>query len=130
MRELFIGLFLISCPATIFVIFGAPGLEAFDDGTEIQTNLPAAEYGRVAYVDACSRCHGRAARGTERGPSLVEPAYGPERFSDSRIRLTVRKGVAAGAGRRGMPALAELPSHQVDTIVAYLRQAQALNGVR
>jgi mono/diheme cytochrome c family protein len=130
MRELFIGLFLLSCPATVFVIFGTPGLEAFEDGAEFRINLPAAEYGRVAYLDACARCHGRSARGTERGPSLVEPAYWRERFSDARIHRAVIDGVAARAGRGGMPAVAGLPSQRIDVIVAFLRQAQALHAAR
>ncbi len=130
MRDLLIGLLLLASPAAIFVVFGAPGLAVFDDGAASERNLRKIEDGRIAYVRACARCHGRNARGTAHGTGLLDPAYAPGRFSDARLHETIRNGAHPRSTRTGMAVLAELPDDEAALIVAFLRDAQQLHGVR
>lgn len=130
MRDLLIGLLLLASPAAIFVAFGAPGLAVFDDGAVPARNLRGLEDGRVAYIRACARCHGRSARGTGQGVNLMAPAYAPGLFSDARLRETIRNGVPPRGSRDGMPAHAGLTDGEVGLIVVFLRDAQELDGVR
>lgn len=129
MKDLLIGLGLLSCPALVFVIFGAPGLDALDEGDGSHVSARVLGDGRAAFATECAGCHGRTAEGTGRGPALAVDSLGPARFGDDAIRRAVREGVA-GVGDGPMPAQPELTDRQLDDIVAFLRELQRINGIR
>ena len=135
MKDLLIGLGLLSCPAIVFAVFGTSGLDAFDEGAAALTSSRSVQQGGLAFVEECAGCHGRMGRGTERGPNLIHPDYGPRVLSDARIRHAVREGVPArqGAGYRGgtidMPPARNLSERKLDLMVAFLREIQRANGI-
>jgi len=128
MKDLLIGLFLLTCPAAIFAVFGASGLEAFDDTAYAKPSIRDVEDGRIAYAKACAGCHGRAARGTVRGPTLVAvelPKPGP---GNRRQRHNALFSVASGAECPGIVAMTEMPDVKLDSIVAFLTEIRRING--
>ena len=74
--------------------------------------------GRKLYEQYCAQCHGIAAEGTKRGPSLR--AEQVQRATPGAIFWTVTNGVV----RRGMPAWSKLPEPQRWQIVSFLTDSR------
>jgi mono/diheme cytochrome c family protein len=88
----------------------------------------AVERGSAIYGANCAQCHGADLDGTERGPSLLDPAY--RSLTDADIADAVRNGVAERVWDFGpMPANGALSDTQIDAIVEYLRAEQAATAV-
>ena len=85
------------------MVFGIPGLAAFNEGNGPSTSFASVERGLVAFAEECASCHGRLAEGTERGPNLIHPDYGPGVRSDAQLRRAVREGMPARLGYGAMP---------------------------
>ena len=49
------------------------------------------------YGANCAQCHGGDLAGTDRGPSLLEPVYGPDQLSDDEFADAIRNGVDEAA---------------------------------
>jgi mono/diheme cytochrome c family protein len=136
MKDLLIGLGLLSCPAIVFAVFGTSGLDAFDEGTAAPASSQSVQQGGISFAEECAGCHGRLGRGTERGPNLIHPDFGPRVLSDARIRRAVREGVPArpGVGYRGgtidMPPASNLSERSLNRMVTFLREIQRANGIR
>ena len=131
MKDLLIGLGLLSCPAAVFVVFGISGLDAFDEGAGVPASSLSAQAGRIAFAEECAGCHGRLAGGTERGPDLIQPAYGRRARSDAQFRRAVREGMPARRGGYGeMPAVKGVSERRLDRMIAFLREVQRVNGIR
>lgn len=130
------GLGLLSCPAVVFAVFGTSGLDALDEGTTAPTSSQLVQQGGVAFAEECAGCHGRLGWGTQRGPNLIHPDYGPRVLSDTQIRRAVREGVPArqGVGNRGgyidMPPASNLSERRLNRMVTFLREIQRMNGIR
>ncbi len=130
MKDLLIGLGLLSCPAAVFVIFGTSGLDAFDEGIGPPPSSLSVEQGLVAFAGECARCHGQLARGTERGPNLIHRYYGPSARSDAQFRRAVREGMPARGGYGAMPAAPDVSKRRLERMITFLRELQRANGIR
>jgi len=130
MKDLLIGLFLLTCPAAVFVVFGASGLDAFDDTAPVKPSIRDVEDGRIAYVKACAACHGRTAQGTARGPTLVKAGLLGQSLRHSKLREGLRGGGADGPECPGAGAMSLLSEQKLDEIEAYLIEMQRRNGRR
>ena len=130
MKDLLIGLGLLSCPAVVFVVFGIPGLAVFNEGTGVSGSSLPVQQGRIAFAGECARCHGRLARGTERGPDLIHPDYGLSVRSDAQFRRAVREGLPARRGYGAMPPAPGVSERRLNRMIAFLRELQRVNGIR
>ncbi len=131
MKDLLLGLGLISCPAIIFVVFGTSGLDAFDESASAPSISASVQLGGIAYAEECTGCHGRTARGTERGPNLIHADYGPARRSDAQFRRALSEGkLARRAGYEDMPPVKDRSERHLNRLVAFLRDVQRANGIR
>ncbi len=130
MKDLLIGLGLLSCPAAVFMIFGTSGLDAFDEGGGAATSSRSVEQGLVAFAGECARCHGRLAEGTERGPNLIHRDYRPGVRSDAQFRRAVREGLPARRGYGAMPPAPGVSERSLDRMVTFLRELQRANGIQ
>lgn len=131
MKDLLIGLALLSCPAIVFGVFGTSGLDAFDDGPPSTVVYTPAEDGRLTFAEECAGCHGRQAEGSSRGPALIDPAYARDRLGDDAFARAVRRGVPARNPEfDDMPAFPELSDRRVDRLLTFVREMQLANGIR
>lgn len=86
----------------------------------------AVERGERIYVANCAQCHGVALDGSDRGPSLLLPVYGPDQLSDAQFAEAVRNGVAERLWDFGpMVGNGALSDEQIDNVIAYVRAEQA-----
>ena len=130
MKDLLIGLGLLSCPAVVFVVFGIPGLAVFNEGSGASVSSLPVQQGRIAFAGECARCHGRLARGTERGPDLIHPDYGPSARSDAQFRRAVREGLPARHGYGAMPPAPGVSARRLERMITFLRELQRADGIR
>jgi mono/diheme cytochrome c family protein len=83
------------------------------------------ERGEAIYGANCAQCHGGDLAGTERGPSLLLPVYGPAQLSDAEFAEAIRNGVEQRLWEFGpMPANKAITDEQVDAIIAFVRARQ------
>ena len=86
--------------------------------------------GRALFIQTCSTCHGVDLQGTDRGPPFLNPIYGPGHHSDAAFRLAVQRGVISHHWRFGnMPKIEGLTDEQVEEILKFVREQQALAGI-
>jgi len=82
------------------------------------------------YDRHCSECHGLAAVGTGKGPTLIHRFYHPNHHSDWSFRSAVANGVKAHHwGFGDMPKVPGLGPDEVDKIISYIRGVQKEAGV-
>lgn len=85
----------------------------------------ALERGEAIYGANCAQCHGAELAGTERGPSLLDPAYAPSELSDVQFADSIRNGAGARLWEFGpMPANGALTDDQIDAILTFVRAMQ------
>jgi mono/diheme cytochrome c family protein len=83
------------------------------------------ERGEATYRASCAQCHGGDLSGTDRGPSLLEPVYGPVQLTDAELADAIRNGVEEDLWEFGpMPANGALGDEQIDAIVEFVRSEQ------
>lgn len=98
------------------------------------TDIPAQDPGLVTagsalYQAECASCHGTDLRGTDLGPSHLSSVYEPGHHSDVAFLFAVQRGSAAHHWRFGaMPPIEGLTEDDVTAIVAFVREAQRLEG--
>ena len=130
MKDLLVGLALLSGPAIVFAVFGTSGLDAFDEGASSPSAFSATEAGRIVFAEQCVVCHGRLAEGTGRGPGLIHPDYSPARLDDDAFRRAVHQGVPPRRrGATGMSAIASVSARDVDQVLVFLRGLQRERGI-
>jgi mono/diheme cytochrome c family protein len=112
------------------VVFGIPGLDAFNKGSGASAYSLSVEQGLVVFAGECARCHGRLARGTGRGPNLIHPDYGPGVRSDAQFRRAVREGMPARGGYGAMPPSPSMSERRLERMITFLRELQRANGIR
>ena len=84
------------------------------------------ERGEAIYAANCAQCHGGDLAGSDRGPSLLDPVYGPDQLSDVEFADAVRNGVAERLWDFGdMPGNGSYTDAQVDALLAFVRAEQA-----
>lgn len=78
--------------------------------------------GRQVYRAQCEVCHGPEGKGTIQGPSLLNKAYGPKKFSSQQFHSAVSNGVEARLWDYGdMPAI-EIPFNDIELVARYVRE--------
>jgi mono/diheme cytochrome c family protein len=83
------------------------------------------ERGEAIYAANCAQCHGGDLDGSDRGPSLLDPIYGPDQLSDVEFVDAVRNGVEERLWDFGdMPGNGSYSDAQVDAIIAFVRAQQ------
>jgi mono/diheme cytochrome c family protein len=86
--------------------------------------------GAALFRQHCSSCHGRAASGSNQGPSLIHKTYNSTHHADLAFHLAVKNGVRRHHWRYGdMPALPTVSPESVGHIVAYVRAIQLRAGI-
>jgi len=130
MKDLLIGLGLLSSPVVVFMAFGTSGLDAFDEGSGATVSFVSVEHGLVAFAGECAGCHGRLAEGTERGPNLIHRDYGPGVRSDAQFRRAVREGMPARRGYGAMPSSPGISERRLERMITFVRELQRANGIR
>ena len=128
MREVFFAVAMLSLPVAVAVVLGGTALHLVGAGEgRVIAALPAeAKAGHDTYLARCADCHGPRAEGTDRGPSLLHPAYRAEAMGDAAYRAAVRRGVRARLwGYGDMPAIPGVPGEELDAVIAFLRAVQA-----
>ena len=130
MKDLLIGLGLLSSPVVVFVAFGISGLDAFDEGRGATASSVTVERGLVAFAGECVGCHGRLAEGTERAPNLIDRDFGPGVRSDAQLRRAVFEGLPGRRGYGAMPPFPDLPEHRLERMIIFVRELQRANGIR
>ncbi len=115
-----VGVRLLLGAATT-VLLAAIGASCGADGPT--TTL---ERGEAIYGANCAQCHGSDLTGTERGPSLLDPIYGPDELSDDEFAGAIRNGVDEKRWEFGpMPANGAITDEQIEAILAFVRVRQA-----
>jgi mono/diheme cytochrome c family protein len=106
--------------ATIMIASGSIGAACGADGPTTTLGRGEAIYGAN-----CAQCHGDDLAGTDRGPSLLEPIYGPDQLSDAEVADAIRNGVDEELWEFGpMPANGAISDAQIEAILAFLRAEQ------
>ena len=87
--------------------------------------------GARAYEAKCASCHGVNGVGVEgAGPPFLHRIYEPSHHGDGAFYLAAMNGVRAHHWPFGdMPAVNGLTEAEVATIVVYVRNLQAANGI-
>jgi mono/diheme cytochrome c family protein len=84
----------------------------------LENDPDAVAAGRKLFEEHCAECHGMAAEGGSRGPSLRAPEV--QRAAPGALFWIVTNGVV----RRGMPVWHKLPAPERWQIVAFLKSLQ------
>ncbi len=106
------------------VAMAALGVACGADGprTELQR-------GEAIYGANCAQCHGADLAGTDRGPSLLDPIYGPEQLSDAAFADAVRNGVEERLWEFGpMPGNGAITDDQIDAMLTFVRTRQSTDA--
>lgn len=111
--RLLLGISITIASASIGVACGADG--------------PTTTLGRgeAIYAANCAQCHGDDLAGTDRGPSLLEPIYGPDQLSDAEVADAIRNGADEELWDFGpMPANGAITDTQIEAIIVFVRAEQ------
>ncbi|MFO7548705.1 MAG: cytochrome c [Acidimicrobiia bacterium] len=119
-------------PLLVLVLAGVTILAGCSAGTE--TTIPSQDPGLVEagsepYAAHCAQCHGGDLRGTGQGPSLLSQVYEPGHHGDGAFLIAVIGGVRPHHWDFGpMPPIEGLTPEDVEAIVAFVREAQRVEG--
>ncbi len=81
--------------------------------------------GQEVFAKNCATCHGEELRGGLAGPPLVHEIYAPDHHPDSAIRAAIANGVQPHHWDfAGMPPISGLEAHEVEAVVAFVRDTQ------
>ncbi len=123
----------------LFVIFTGVGFMAGCNSDSRQSSLTATEVktpvefakGETAFNQYCAACHGKAASGTDRGPTFIDRVYEPNHHGDPAFFLAPRNGVRAHHWNFGdMPKVEGITDDDLKEIVSYIRWLQRQAGIR
>lgn len=103
---------------------------ATDSGSPDTPRTVAADDGVALFQRNCAECHGREAKGTDKGPPLVHKIYEPGHHADASFYLAVRRGVRAHHWPFGdMPPVTGVSDEEIGRILAYVRGLQKAAGI-
>lgn len=81
--------------------------------------------GEEVFTQSCATCHGEGLRGGLAGPPLLHEFYAPDHHPDAAIRAAIANGVQPHHWEfAGMPPIPGLDEHEVDAVIAYIRDTQ------
>ena len=94
-------------------------------------DLPqSARSGETLFDTNCAVCHGTNAAGSNVGPPLVHPIYGPGHHPDFSFKNAVQNGVPSHHWWFGdMAPLPGVSDNDVGQIICYVRELQRANGI-
>lgn len=84
--------------------------------------------GENLYRSSCAQCHGDDLGGTNAGPQLLHPLYGPDRLSDDAIADAVSGGVPPRHWDFGPMPMQAVGDDDLRAIIAYVRSVQRAQG--
>jgi len=91
---------------------------------------PAINLGKTNYEAYCASCHGKTARGTDKGPTFISRIYHPGHHGDGAFYIAPKKGARAHHWKFGdMKPVAGVNDTQLQTIIEYVRAVQQANGL-
>ncbi len=121
--------------ATLAGLWFLPGCDT--DKREISlatltSNVPEEHSkGEAAFNRYCAGCHGKAAAGTDHGPSFINRIYEPSHHGDPSFFLAPRRGVRAHHWNFGdMPKIEGVSDDDLKQIVGYIRWLQRQAGIQ
>lgn len=86
--------------------------------------------GKMNYEAYCASCHGKTARGTDKGPTFISKIYHPGHHGDGAFYIAPKKGARAHHFKFGdMPPVEGVNDTQLGTIIEYVRAVQQANGL-
>ena len=86
--------------------------------------------GQALFNTNCAVCHGPNAAGSNAGPPLVHPIYGPGHHPDFSFKNAVQNGVPSHHWWFGdMAPLPGVSEQDVEQIVCFVRELQRANGI-
>lgn len=87
--------------------------------------------GAPLFAANCAVCHGPSGVGTNQGPPLIHRIYEPSHHGDFAFVAAIRRGSRAHHWQFGdMPPVPGVSDDEAMAIIAYVRAAQAANGIR
>lgn len=108
--------------ALIFVLGACGG----SDGAAVDKPTSS---GSQLYAQNCASCHGADLRGTSKGPPHLSQVYEPNHHPDAAFRSAIAVGVQAHHWNFGdMPPVQGLTEDEVDAIISFIRNQQAILG--
>ena len=105
------------------VAISAAGVACGADGP--RTEL---ERGEAIYATSCAQCHGGDLAGSARGPSLLDPIYGPAQLTNVELADAIRNGVDEERWEFGpMPGNGAITDDQIAALLTYVRAEQSVD---
>ncbi len=90
-----------------------------------------ATFGAKVFSDNCAQCHGDNGSGSDKGPPLIHSIYNPGHHSNESIIRAISNGVRQHHWPYGdMPAQKQIAFMQVPALIEYIRELQAINGIK
>jgi len=123
---------LIASLAGLWYLLGCDTAKGELSPAALTSNVPE-EYskGEAAFNRYCAACHGKAAAGTDHGPSFINRIYEPNHHGDSSFFLAPRRGVRAHHWTFGdMPKVEGVSDDDLKQIVGYIRWLQRQAGIQ
>lgn len=111
--------------------FGVPAAQrAIYDNPVEPKMTPDLNIGKMNFEAYCASCHGKTARGTDKGPTFISRIYHPGHHSDGAFFQAPHNGARAHHWQFGdMKPVPEVNDSQLEYIVKYIRAVQKANGV-
>jgi mono/diheme cytochrome c family protein len=108
-----------------------------DNADNSRLHIPGPDFkadtsiGKRLFSTNCIKCHGSGARGTDKGPPLVDKTYRPGHHGDMVFHFAVSKGTKQHHWHFGdMPPVPNLSPEDVGNIIAYVRLEQKKAGIK
>ncbi len=103
-------------------------------GETVAVTLPPlsglARTGQQAFGAVCAQCHGPNAGGSDSGPPLIHKLYHPGHHGDRAFVMAAKRGSRQHHWKFGnMPAQSEVSDDEIASIIAFVRELQAANGI-
>lgn len=119
-------------PALLFIILLSACTDS--DAPSPDEPVPAAptefSAGEQLFNNNCAGCHGKGAKGSDRGPTFISKIYEPGHHGDGAFHMAVKRGVRAHHWNFGnMPKISGVSQSEVDQIIGYVRWLQRENGI-
>ncbi len=103
------------------IVLASAGVACGADGPRTEQ-----QRGEAIYAANCAQCHGGDLGGSDRGPSLLDPVYGPDQLTDAQFIDAIVNGVDERLWDFGpMPANRGYSDAQLDAVLTFVRGRQA-----
>ncbi|MDA0997313.1 MAG: cytochrome c [Proteobacteria bacterium] len=90
----------------------------------------ALNLGKLNYDLFCASCHGKSARGTDKGPTFISRIYHPGHHADGAFMIAPKQGARAHHWQFGdMQPVQGVTDQQLLSIITYVRAVQRANGL-